>query len=100
MSDAHFEFISYKEYPEDSYISAIARVRVDKKHAFHYGKKRMKDGSGFWSRASFGVTESGEKKYFKDKLSDEFEEEKLVDFIKEEVKKLTSGVAENDELPF
>lgn len=89
----NFEFISYKQYPDDSYTNAVAKVRIDRKHVVTFAQKKMKDGGFFWSTPSINVMEGGEKRYFPSySLDSRVEEEMLIEFIKENVKRLTSPV--------
>ncbi len=86
-----YEFISYTQYPEDQYVNASCKVRVMGRFVVTYlEKKNTKSGGTFWDTLSAGMTVSGEKKYakaFKDPL---IEDEELVDFIRANVKRLTS----------
>lgn len=91
----NFEFISYKIFPEDQYIEAMARVRVDRKHVYHFVKKKLKDGGIFWTRASHAVVENGEKKYFKDYMSDSLEEELLIEFVREKANAAAKAATNN-----
>ena len=88
----NFEFISYKQYPDDLYTKAIAKVRIDKKHVVSFAQKPSKDGGRFWSTASIQVTDSGEKKYISAYMLDSrAEEEMLLEFVKENVKRINSA---------
>lgn len=88
----NFELISYKQYPEDPYTKAIARVRIDRKHVVVYAKKEAKNGGAFWCAPSVSVTENGEKKYLSaHKLDSEVENEMLIEFIEEAVKQGAGG---------
>lgn len=85
----NFEFIDVKFYPEDPYTDAVARVVVAGQ-VTHFGRKSSKDGGKFWARASFSVLDKGEKKYIRDYLNNTIQDEILLEFVKENVKRVTS----------
>jgi len=96
-----FEFISLKEYPEGPYPTAIATVRINLKdengHAFRevvrFARKELKAGGVFWAMSTHCVMINNEKKYFAAfELDSAVDTEILVDFIKENVKRLQNPV--------
>lgn len=96
-----FEFISLKEYPEGQYPTAIATVRVNHRdqhgnatrEVLRYARKTGKDGGIFWAMATHSVVLNGEKKYFSGfQMDSQMDEEMLIDFIKESVKRLANPV--------
>ena len=90
-----YEFISYKAYPDDMYTKAIAKVRIDGKHVVAFAQKQMKDGSAFWSNASIQVNDGGEKRYIQGYMIDSrSEEEMLLEFVKDNVKRVNSGTVQ------
>jgi len=83
----NYEFLGYKPYPEDPYVNASCKIRIDKRYVVVFLHKKKKDGSMFWAPVSAGVTDAGEKHYlngFEDKLT---EPEELQDFIRDGVKR-------------
>lgn len=97
-----FEFISLKEYPEGQYPTAIATIRINLKdergypvrEVVRYARKTTKDGGSFWAMAQHGVVVNGEKKYLPGySLDSSIDEEMLIEFIKENVKRTASGCA-------
>ena len=82
-----FELISYKVYPQDQYVEAIAKVRIEGKHIVSYALKKTKDGGKFWAPPSISITDNGEKKYVSGYMLDSrAEEEMLNDFIVDAVR--------------
>jgi hypothetical protein len=80
--------MSYKHYPDDQYTQASCKVRIDKKYVMTFVQKKSKDGGLFWTAPSIQVTDSGEKKYMAAHMLDsQFENEELMDFIKDSVKR-------------
>jgi hypothetical protein len=119
----NYEFLSYKQYPEDIYTMASCRVRIDKKYILTFVQKKSKDGGMFWTQPSVGVNDGGEKKYLPaHKLDSDFDGEMLIEFIQDSVKKANgtkvsmtgsiqqtiqsgiqaqnNGVAADEQLPF
>ncbi len=96
-----YEFISVKEFPEGPYPTAIATVRVTSKDdqgypvrdVLRYARKELKTGGTFWAMATHSYMLNGEKKYMKGYNPDsDIDEEYLIDFIKENVKRLANPV--------
>lgn len=61
-----FEFESHEMTPEDQYIKEIVTFKFTYENdSFYvpYFRKSTKDGGSFWSVASVGVTQHGNKKY-------------------------------------
>lgn len=86
-----FELISYKVYPQDQYVEAVAKVRIDGKHIVGYALKKTKDGGKFWAPASISVTDNGEKKYIAGYMLDSRAEEELLnEFIIDSVRQSQS----------
>ena len=78
----HLELMSYEQYPEDQYTSAVANVRIDGKYIVAYFQKKSKDGGLFWAPASTSVTKGGAKAYVQGFMMDSrFEEKKLTEFV-------------------
>lgn len=115
-----YEFISYTQYPEDQYVNASCKMRVMGRFVVTYlEKKNAKSGGMFWDTLSAGMTVQAEKKYVKAFRDPLIEDEELVDFIRANVKRVTSsempksasiyspaqttsmsGVAADEQLPF
>ncbi len=96
-----YEFISFKEYPEGSYPTAIATVRVNLKDVngypmrlvVRYARKETKNGGIFWAMATHNYTLDGEKKYLPGcQMDSQMDDEMLIEFIKENVKRLANPI--------
>lgn len=99
-----YEFISFKEYPEGQYPTAIATVRVNLKDhngypvrlVLRYARKEVRNGGTFWAMATHNYTMDGEKKYLPGcQLDSQMDDEMLIEFIKENVKRLANPLASN-----
>lgn len=87
-----YEFISYRAYPDDPYVAAVATVRILKRFVVRYALKKMKNGGSFWGPANISVNAEGEKKHWQGFLCDSrSEEEELTDFIVQQSKLHANG---------
>ena len=78
----HLELMSYEQYPEDEYTTAVANIRIDGKYIVAYCQKKTKEGGQFWAPASISVKKGGAKTFVQGFMLDSrFEEKRLIDFV-------------------
>lgn len=86
----------YEEFPDDQYVKAIAKVKIDGKHKQIFVLKPTKTGGTFWVPSSVGVTKNGEKKYFESYRHDSDDEnERIKDFVKQAVAAKSAGIVQS-----
>jgi hypothetical protein len=76
------EFISYEEFPDDNYTKELVYIQINGVR-YGYVSKSTKSGAVFWDEISVGVSQHGEKKYFKAfKFDSEFLRDDILAFLK------------------
>lgn len=58
------EFISYQQFPEDSYTKELVYLQIDGKYRIAYISRLGKNGNIFWAPIQVGITKNGKKEYF------------------------------------
>lgn len=59
------KFISYDQFPEDSYIKELVYLEIDGKFRVAYVPRMGKNGHKFWQPLSIGISKNGKKEYFR-----------------------------------
>lgn len=76
------EFISHEEFPDDQYTKEIVYIQINSVR-YGYVSKMTKSGNMFWDEISIGVSQNGEKRYYKAfKFDSEFLKDDILAFLK------------------
>ncbi len=84
-----FEFVSYKDTPDDKYGLGIATIVVNVPTIVTYKMIAKKDGGAFFVPATHNTTEGAEKKYIQGSIPNaRADEQILMDFLRDNVNSL------------
>lgn len=76
------KFVSNHTFPEDNYTKELVYLEHEGKR-YGFVAKMTKNNSVFWDEISVGVTEDGEKKYYKGfKFDSQFLRDDMMEYLK------------------